>query len=453
VAIVIRKKFKKNIKHWEEIDERIMKLEIEIWGHSIVIIAAYGPTEDTNVTIKDDFESKLASLLDNIGNRKEILLMGDLNARTGTEQEDNVIGKFGENVVNENGLRLIELCHRFDLRVMNGYFQHRDIHKYTWIQPTRKLKSIIDYIIQKQKSKLEIKDVRAMRGAECGTDHILLRGKVYLKFKKQNGKEDNDFSENLKEKNYKLELLQQDSIQFLYKMRITAKLTEEIRGNAEDRYNRMKEVIHEAAYEALGEQEGGEKTKYWWNKDIENLIKEKRKLYHIWLTTQEPEDRKQYARANREVKRAVVKAKNDAWNKRCSEVESYIGGTRSQEAWKTIKNMKQNCQNRTNIQLIRMEDWKNHYQKMLNEDRKEFQTTQINQRNQQKKLQEKEIIASITKKEVYEALRHMKNGKSAGPGSIPIELIKKAPECLVEILVELFNRCLIAGDKMPRNGN
>jgi len=54
------------------------------------------------------------------------------------------------------------------------------IHKYTWEQHTRKLKSIIDYIIVKQKSKFQIHDVRVQRGINCGSDHYVVRTKVYL---------------------------------------------------------------------------------------------------------------------------------------------------------------------------------------------------------------------------------------------------------------------------------
>lgn len=57
VAIAIKKKFKRNIKHWEEINERIMKLEIELWGYNLVVIAVYSPTDDSNAIVKDDLKT------------------------------------------------------------------------------------------------------------------------------------------------------------------------------------------------------------------------------------------------------------------------------------------------------------------------------------------------------------------------------------------------------------
>lgn len=88
------------------------------------------------------------------------------------------------------------------------------------------------------------------------------------------------------------------------------------------------------------------------------------------LKTQDSENRKQYA--NKELTRAISNAKNYNWNKRCSEVESDIRRTRRREEWKLIRNMKQNNQNMTNIQLTQMKDLRRPYEKMLNEDRNEF---------------------------------------------------------------------------------
>jgi len=48
------------------------------------------------------------------------------------------------------------------------------MHKCTWEQHTKNLKTIIDYIISKQDLKLKIQDVRAYRGQNCGTDYRLL---------------------------------------------------------------------------------------------------------------------------------------------------------------------------------------------------------------------------------------------------------------------------------------
>ena len=54
------------------------------------------------------------------------------------------------------------------------------IHKYTWEQHARKLKSIIDYIIVNQKPKFQIHDVRVYGGINCESDQCVVRANVYL---------------------------------------------------------------------------------------------------------------------------------------------------------------------------------------------------------------------------------------------------------------------------------
>ena len=65
---------------------------------------------------------------------------------------------------------------------MEWIFNHKNIHKYTWEQHTKNLKTIIDYIITKQDLKLKIEDVRAYRGPNCGTDHKLLVAKILFPY-------------------------------------------------------------------------------------------------------------------------------------------------------------------------------------------------------------------------------------------------------------------------------
>ena len=143
VSVLISKKLKNYIKNWEAINERILKVEINLKGFDVVIIAVYAPSNDELVMVKDEHQQELTKILDNLGNRKEVIILGDFNARTGSQYGDVVVGPYGEEIVNDNGLRLIEMCQQYEFKIQNGFYQHKSIHKYTWIQPKRKLQSII----------------------------------------------------------------------------------------------------------------------------------------------------------------------------------------------------------------------------------------------------------------------------------------------------------------------
>jgi len=99
------------------------------------------------------------------------------------------VGPFWEEVINDSGDRLIDVCEQNSLKILNGYFKHKKIHQYTWHQDTLELKSIIDYIVARQNSNLKYQDVRVFRGMTVGSDHYLVNAKILFPYGKNNANE------------------------------------------------------------------------------------------------------------------------------------------------------------------------------------------------------------------------------------------------------------------------
>ncbi|GJQ75083.1 hypothetical protein Trydic_g9696 [Trypoxylus dichotomus] len=125
----------------------------------------YAPTDDATADIKDNFFDDLTGILENIGNRKDVVLVGGFNGRIGKKVGDKIVEQYDEYVINDNGMRLIEVCHQYDLKVMNGFFDHKGIQNYTWFQPMKKQQTIVDYIIVRPGPTLKVQDVRVERGS------------------------------------------------------------------------------------------------------------------------------------------------------------------------------------------------------------------------------------------------------------------------------------------------
>ena len=51
VSVLMDKKWKGCIKKWEAIDERILKLDINVWGFKLTIMGIYAPNEDNIATV------------------------------------------------------------------------------------------------------------------------------------------------------------------------------------------------------------------------------------------------------------------------------------------------------------------------------------------------------------------------------------------------------------------
>ena len=68
--------------------------------------------------------------------KKDVLfIIGDWNAKVGSQETPGVIGKFGLGVRNEAGQRLIEFCQENALVTANIFFQQHKRRLYTWTSP------------------------------------------------------------------------------------------------------------------------------------------------------------------------------------------------------------------------------------------------------------------------------------------------------------------------------
>ena len=152
------------------------------------ILGIYAISDDENTVVKEDFFWKLNEVIAEIGNSKELLIAGDFNSRTGKKTDNLVVGLFGEEVINDNGDKLIDIREQNFLKILNGYFQHKKIHQYTWHQDTQQLRSITDYVIARQNSGLKFQDVRVFTGMTVGSDHYLVNAKREEQYKWSKGK-------------------------------------------------------------------------------------------------------------------------------------------------------------------------------------------------------------------------------------------------------------------------
>ena len=81
-------------------------------------------------------------------------MIGDWNAKVGSQETPGVTGTFGLGMQNEAGQRLIEFCKENALVVANTLFQLHKRRLYTWASPDGQHQNQIDYILCSQMEKL-----------------------------------------------------------------------------------------------------------------------------------------------------------------------------------------------------------------------------------------------------------------------------------------------------------
>ena len=113
--------------------------------------------------------------------KKDVLfIIGDWNAKVGSQGTPGVTGKFGLEIRNEAGQRLIEFCQENPLVIANTLFQQHKRRLYTWTSPDGQHQNQIDYILCSQRWRSTIQSAKTRLGADCGSDHELLIAKFRL---------------------------------------------------------------------------------------------------------------------------------------------------------------------------------------------------------------------------------------------------------------------------------
>ena len=103
-----------------------------------------------------------------------LFIIGDWNAKVGSQKIPGVTGMFGLGVKNEPGQRLTEFYLENTLVVQNTLFQQHKRRLYTWTSPDGQYRNQIDYILCSRRWRSSIQLAKARLGADCGSDHELL---------------------------------------------------------------------------------------------------------------------------------------------------------------------------------------------------------------------------------------------------------------------------------------
>ena len=96
------------------------------------VIQVYALTNNTKEAETEWFYEDLQDLLELTPKKDVFFIIADWNAKVGSQEIPGIIGKFGFEVQNEIGRRLIEFCQENALVIANTLFQQHNRRLYTW---------------------------------------------------------------------------------------------------------------------------------------------------------------------------------------------------------------------------------------------------------------------------------------------------------------------------------
>ena len=149
VAVTVSNKLTPMIIEVKPVNERIMRPRI---GHSlgvISLISVYAPTEVSDLTVKDTFDTTLESVVDQCPRRNTLLVLGDFNASTGTDRDGygTFVGPHGSGTVNQNSTKFLDFARSHGLRVAGSWFHRPQAHRWTWYSNTGGVAKEIDHVL------------------------------------------------------------------------------------------------------------------------------------------------------------------------------------------------------------------------------------------------------------------------------------------------------------------
>ena len=165
-------------------NNRMISVRFQGKPFNITVIQAYAPASNGEEAEVEQFYEDLQDLLELTPKKNVLFIIGDWNAKVGSQETPGVKGSFGLGVQNEAGQRLIEFCQENALVIANTLFQQHKRRLCTWTSPDGQHWNQIDYILCSQRWRSPIQSEKTRPGADCASHHELLIAKFRLKLKK-----------------------------------------------------------------------------------------------------------------------------------------------------------------------------------------------------------------------------------------------------------------------------
>lgn len=178
-----------------------------------------------------------------------LLICGDFNAKIGKERLFfPTIGRHSlHETTSENGQRMIELASSNNLVIKSTMFEHKEIHKQTWISNDGKTRNQIDHILINARYSSNITDIRSLRGADADSDHILVRAQIRARISSSKNKPNKPTSK------WNTNKLQIEENKQQYQEELTQRLQEDVATtDIEESWNNIKEKIFQTTDKILG---------------------------------------------------------------------------------------------------------------------------------------------------------------------------------------------------------
>ena len=446
---------------------RMMKLEMKSIsgaasgrGDCKVIIAGYGPTMTSPPVVKDAFYNDFGTkIMGDIPTGASIIMGIDANARLGSEVEpglENVLGKFGRDVRNDNGNRLVRFAHEWGLTIVNTLFDKDPNESYSFRQNSNvaggeKTFICLDYFLTRQAEAKHAENFKILDLTDELSDHLMLsvefRGRVIrARNKPRTAPPESRVNLSALKDSEKREIVRAAM------MEVFDELVKNGEGYTDDMFPEWAEQTRKAIEQSAGEEPKNPKLNHWlsdplmkeqYDKSMEDMVESwnqlkanKRKWGHKHEVTRE--SNKRYNTCKHNLRKLLREGESAHWASIASQLMQLNGRKDSRGFHKHVKAVTGHGPQGESCHRLRSEDgplvfgedetrsrWAEYFSHLLNvnEDVASSIDESVLEEVEQRATNES-LGAPPMRGEVAHALNSMKNCKATGPDGIPADFLK-----------------------------
>ncbi|KAL8568047.1 hypothetical protein ACOMHN_000271 [Nucella lapillus] len=398
--------------------------------------------------IKDRFYEELDSLMASVPQSEKLIILGDFNARVGTDHQtwDRIIGKHGVGKCNSNGLLLLILCASHDLAITNTMFRLPTRNKTTWMHPRSRHWHLIDYVIIRAKDRQDVRITKAVCGADFWTDHRLIVSKLKFSIQEKRRPQGQKVAKKLNITKVKCPHTVQE-----LQLNLDNKL-ENLQANhdrVEEKWASFRDAFHSTALETLGLATRHHQD--WFDEndsEIHALLEDKRRLLRAHQNDPSSVAKKAAFTNMRNTVQAKLRSMQDSWlSAKADEIQGYADRYDTKRFYDALKAV-YGQQSSGSSPLLSADGstlltdkkqifkrWAEHFDSVVN--RPAVINDEAIARLPQVAINT-ELDAQPLYEEVNKAIKQMTTGKAPGPDAIPAEVYKTGGETIRNQLTSLF---------------
>ena len=444
---------------WKSWGSRIISASLRVGTHcskQLHVLSCYAPTYSSSREMKEAFYNDLQQALSEIPSHEMYVVLGDFNARVGSRiagehenddddesgQSSNVLGPHGHGELNEAGRELLSFLSINEATVCNTWYQKKGIHKATWQHPGSKKWHCIDYAIMKQSQRRKCLDVSVMRGAQCNTDHQMLRMKLNVGPVRRHCRPNTN-----SHMRFDISKLKEKAVDGHGRMTARGHFQEMVgeklnqcwkeTDSIEEKWTSVKSTLCEAAEATIGREKRRQAD--WFRESapiIHPLLQKRNALYCKWLSSGKISDKEEFQEARKKAQKVVREAKNNWFSLKAKEAQGGVNG--GKVVWKCIREMQRGRRGLVPLKTRSVRDeeghtcstpqqqhgrWRRHFTNLLNIV-SEVDVSEIEQARQ--RPTRAEMADPPTSEELENAISKLRNGKAAGQSGILPEMVKAA---------------------------